>query len=183
MDDATHGHNARARRDAITDGFSEIFKLRQQIAAAIEKHVKPLRDHVNDIKQNLREDYELPGKALNVRYAAYELQRSAELDGDESMQDAIRELWDALPIGGSLDLATLADSVSGVTRGHGPAGMPKSVRGARKAGCDARGRGVGIEQCPYQKRNGALAKAWCDGWRAENGLCGGYSDQPTVHVG
>lgn len=167
MDDATRGSNVRARKDAITEGFAEIFKLRQQIAAAIDKHVKPLRASVNEIKERLREDYELPAKALNVRYAAYEVEKLAESADDHEMQDAIRELWEALPIGGTLNLADIADIAAGVTRGNGPAGMPKSVQGARKAGQAAAAAGEAMESCPYQKRTGALAIAWREGWASQ----------------
>lgn len=162
--DATMGHNVRARRDAITESFDEIYKLRMQAAAALEKHVKPLRDHVSDIKKRLREAYELPAKAINARYAAFELLRLAENGGDDAMQDAIRELFEALPIGGTLNLADLADQAAGVSRGSGPAGAPKNARGAHRAGMEAAKAGRAIETCPYQKPSGGLAIAWRNGW-------------------
>lgn len=106
--DATREHNVKARKDAISESMEQLYKLDAQIAAAIEKHVKPFRDDKAAIKERLRDDYQIPAKLLNARYASYKLERFAEEAQDHTTLDVIREMFDALPVGGMVDLVEAA---------------------------------------------------------------------------
>lgn len=107
--DATREHNVKARKDAIRDCFAQMYELDKQIAAAIEKYVKPFRDSRNDVKKKLREDYEIPNDIIMARYKGYALERFAEEAQDDTTLDAIREMFEALPIGGMVDLVEAAE--------------------------------------------------------------------------
>jgi|SRR6185437_13148708 len=110
--DATRQHNAKARKDAISESLEQMYLLDKQIAAAIEKYVKPLRDSKNDAKKRLREDYELPNDVISARYASFKIERKATDEGDDKTLDEIREAFEALPIGGMVDLVNIANRAS-----------------------------------------------------------------------
>lgn len=97
-----------ARRDVIIKSFKEMYALRLKIAAAMEKHVAPLRADVNAIKAKLRNDYSMPAKLVSARFASYELERLAEDGDDDITLDTIREMYELLPIGGTVDLVEAA---------------------------------------------------------------------------
>lgn len=113
--DATREHNAGARKEAINKALEAMFQADQRAAAAIETHVQPYRQAKSDAKKVLREDYGISNEVIAARYAAYKVERQAELEGDEATQDLIREMWEALPVGGSVDLVDLAQAARGAS--------------------------------------------------------------------
>lgn len=106
----TREHNVAARRDAITKACEELYQLDVLIARATETHVKLHREAKTDIKSRLKEDYNITANVLAARYAPYKLERMAQDGSDDKTLDVIRELFDALPIGGMLDLVNLAQA-------------------------------------------------------------------------
>jgi hypothetical protein len=104
----TAGHNAQARTEAMQKAFAEMYACDEQIEAAIEKYVKPYRESKSDTKARMKDEYGIPPKLLNARYNAYKIERDAAKAQDDATVDIIRELYDALPIGGIVDLVDAA---------------------------------------------------------------------------
>lgn len=107
--DATRQHNAKARGEAISKSLEEMYGLDCKIASAIEKHVAPLRASKNDIKKRLRDAFEIPNAVISARYGSFKIEREATDSGDDTLLDTIREAFDALPIGGMVDLVNIAE--------------------------------------------------------------------------
>jgi len=75
----------------------------------MEKYIKPLRQEKAELKAGLKDDYGIPTRAFNARYGVYRLEKDAIKSEDDIMLDTVRELWDATPIGGGIDLEDLAN--------------------------------------------------------------------------
>lgn len=104
---ASAQHNVGARRDRLNDSFDIVFNLEMQIAAAIEEHVKPLRDKKNKEMRELRADLDMHGADIKPLYDLYKRKRlvdTFEDDDDRNKSlDSLRETYQALSEGGQLD--------------------------------------------------------------------------------
>jgi len=109
----TRDHNMGNRKDTVIDAFQRMYALRRQIKEIIDSDVKPLREEVSDIKAMLLDRFNMPAKLVNLRYTAYEAERRAVEAGDEVTQDAIRELFEILPVTGQGSFAPALDALGG----------------------------------------------------------------------
>lgn len=109
---ANNEHNVKARKDAINESLEAMYKLDCKIKAATEKHVKPHRDAVADIKSKLKSDYQITAEVIKARFVPYRLERRAQDAEDWTTLDAIRESFDHLPVGGHVDLVTEAEKAT-----------------------------------------------------------------------
>lgn len=96
--------NSTSRREAIETTCTKLYVLDREIERLIGEHVSELRGEKAKLKASLREDYQIPARLLQARYASYKLERAARDSGDTVTLDAIRELFDTLPVGGTVDL-------------------------------------------------------------------------------
>lgn len=102
-DSGNAGHNLVSRKEAIDDALKQVYALKKDIKEALAEHVKPLREEVDEIKSNLAEDYNLPKRVFNARYASYEIEADAIASKDDITLDAMRELYEAAPVGEQMD--------------------------------------------------------------------------------
>lgn len=100
----TAQHNIGNRKKMMEDALSETFTLDDQIAKAMEKHVKPYREAKRDIKAKLREDLNITATVFNARYAAYVVEGRAIAANDEATLDTLRELFEHAPVGTQVDM-------------------------------------------------------------------------------
>lgn len=158
-DDATLQSNIGNRRDEITSGLKRLYALDCEIAALTEEHLKDLRAEKSDIKKSLRERFNLPATVVQARYYSYRIERDAERTNDGITLDAIRELHEALPIGGQANFL-------------GPIGAPKfeddvpAQADAFEQGRTAGMKGSNLATCPYPAARKKLKAEWERGWQA-----------------
>jgi hypothetical protein len=103
-DEATVGHNSGERAAAIADGLREMYALDGEIAAIVERDIKELRASKSAIKDSLRERFNLTSRMIQARYYSYKIEREAVEASDDLTLQAIRELYEVLPVGGTVDL-------------------------------------------------------------------------------
>lgn len=99
----TASHNADARKEAIRDALERTYQLDRRIEALMEEHIEPLRAEKRDIKKRMKDQYDVPTKRFNGRYAQYREERRAIENEDDTTLDAIRELYDVAPVGQQMD--------------------------------------------------------------------------------
>ncbi len=97
-------NNVDHRTQQLTDALADFYALDQQIKAALEKHVKPYRDQKKDIKSRLNENLNINASVFAAGYASYKLAAQAENDGDDATLGALRELFEASPIGSQVNM-------------------------------------------------------------------------------
>ena len=157
--DATAEHNIGNRRDEITAALKQLYALDCEIAALTEEHLKDLRADKSDIKKSLRERFQLTAKVIQARYYSYRIERDAERANDGVTLDAIRELHEALPIGGQASFLA-------------PIGAPKfeddvpAQADAFEQGRSAGMKGSNLATCPYPAARKKLKAEWERGWQA-----------------
>ena len=149
--DATQGHNAKARADVIVESFKRLYELDREIKVLTEDHLKELKDEKSDIKARLREDFGMTARLVQARYGLYRVEREAEDASDNVTLDAIHELFEVLPVGGMVDL------VSAIDRAKSPEEKARA-EGYR----DGKG-GMSEGSCPHPMDT-PLSQAWMDGW-------------------
>lgn len=103
-DRPTRDHNVRTRNAAITKALADTYDADVAIEAAIAEHVTPYRSDKRDIKKMLRDDFELPTRVFNARYAIYRMVRRAQEAADEITLDSFRELFRLTPKGETPDM-------------------------------------------------------------------------------
>ena len=157
-DETTRLHNARARSDVFKDSLEELYQLDARIGVAIEKHIKQLRAAKTDIMTKLREDYNLTAPMVRARYGSYKLERAAQDSSDQTTLDTLRELFTALPVGGSVDMFAEGNTETRAAETHDAEQAEKEGFAAGKAG---RNRDSNPYTAPNQKR---IAAAWDTGW-------------------
>ena len=99
-------HNMKARNAIIQKQFGELFKLEQEKAAAIEKHVKKISDEIKKVRHNLKADTDIDSKDLNLFYKIFARQeegKKLEEEDANRIADNLRSVFDALKDGGQLD--------------------------------------------------------------------------------
>ena len=105
---ANKQHNAGARKEGITKAMTETCSLDDQIEAAMEKHVTPLREAKKDIKKRMRDDFDISTKMFNARYATFRIEHKAKANGDDKILDTLSELYGVMPVGDQLDWVSAA---------------------------------------------------------------------------
>lgn len=103
------GHNAKARKDAEREAMEANYEIDKKIEALMKKHIDPLRADKRELKSDLHENYGIAPKLYNARYNTYRLERAAVENKDDITLDTLRELWEATPIGGGVDLVEVAE--------------------------------------------------------------------------
>ena len=100
--------NVNARRDCISKGFKDIYKIEEEIAEKTEEHIKPLKDERTKTWRNLKKDVDIPRKVLDLQYRQYKAVRAAGEDGEDDefdiLVDHLRELHLALHPGETIRL-------------------------------------------------------------------------------
>lgn len=110
---ANNEHNVEHRREAVTNSLEQLYQLDKKIKALTERHLTELRKQKSDIKSKLKNDYQMTAPMVNARYYPYRIERQAEDAEDQVTLDGIREAFNYLPVGGSVDLAEAAGGGSG----------------------------------------------------------------------
>lgn len=100
---ANREHNVAARKEQIGNAFNRLYAIDKEIDALIERHVQELRDEKSDIKKKLRKDLNLTSKVVHLRYASYKAERLAVEQEDGVTMDAIKELYEVMPVGATVD--------------------------------------------------------------------------------
>lgn len=154
-------HNVGARNACIQKGFDERFKLEQEEAAAIAKHVQPTKDAIKALNRKLKKDVDIDSKDLSLLYKIYARQEMARLLDDEADRDRIfdnlRATFEA--IGGQLDFV---DAMSAVEADKDDQPTEAVLDKARLAGTAAGEKGEDGKP-PYPKGSES-AKAWMECW-------------------
>ena len=96
-------HNVANRNKIMTDALGEMYVLDVQAEAALEKHLKPIRDQKRDIKSRLNKDLNITATVFNARYVAYKLEAQARAAEDDATLDNLKELFDVSPVGHQMD--------------------------------------------------------------------------------
>jgi hypothetical protein len=102
--------NVSNRQRCIVDSFKEMYGLDREIDAMTERHLKGLRERKSELKARLRDDFGMPAKLVNCRYAAYRLERAASEGGDNITLDVIKEMFEILPVGQSVNFLDALDA-------------------------------------------------------------------------
>ena len=97
------GHNVAARTKIMSDALSEMYQLDQQVAAALTKHVAPIREQKRDIKKTLNKELNINSAVFEACYGPYKLAAKARENDDESTLDNLREFFAASPLGHQMD--------------------------------------------------------------------------------
>ena len=119
-EDATREHSVEQRRDAIIRGMQRAYALDCDIDRIIEQEVKPFREDKAAIKADLHEKFGITAQQFNARYGLYKVERRAEEAGDNVTLDVMREMFECLPAGQTLDLVEAAERAA-KRRGNGKA--------------------------------------------------------------
>lgn len=124
--------NAGQRREAINAYFETRYNTDKKIEAAVERHVKPLRDERNQVNKEFRNDYGFREADLHGQYLDYKRRRDIELFDDEGEReqasDNMHEIYEALygdegqmawnfPTEGGVPADTSADFLTGEAAG------------------------------------------------------------------
>lgn len=109
---ANKGHNVKARDEAIREAMEAHYQKDKEIERLIAEHLADLRQDKRDIKKRMAKDYEISATMFNARYAPYRIERKARDNGDDTVADALKELWQACPPGGTVDLVAAAEAAS-----------------------------------------------------------------------
>ncbi len=161
---AIAGHNAKARQAVIADSLERLYKLDAEIDELIEEYIKELRDEKSDIFERLREDFGMPSKLVRARYASYKIERAAEVANDGVTLDAIRELYQVLPVGGQVDLVE-AMAVAKKKEAAEDTRTPAQI--AHDEGRKAAAEGKKLDACPYKPNQKRLKAEWESGYESE----------------
>lgn len=96
-------HNVESRAQRIRDGFAEIYDQEREIAAEEERTMQPLKKARTKMWRNLKKDVDIPRKTLELEYKQYKLARQAVDDELDGTLDDMREVFEALHPGQSVD--------------------------------------------------------------------------------
>ncbi len=106
-------HNVANRNEQLTDALSEMYAIDVQVAAALEKHVAPLRAQKTDIKSRLNKDLNITATVFNARYLPYKLEAQARAAQDDATLDNLRELFEVSPVGAQVDMMSELEEAAG----------------------------------------------------------------------
>lgn len=189
--------NAANRRACIRDGFANLSKIDDQLAAAIEEHIKPIKDARKKILKGLSTDTGIHTTDLTLDYKKFRRQEVSKTFEEEHERDAVldaqREIYEALREGETMDFFRVSEKADekrgGVfTAPSGPANdRPQDDTDDGLAGADPRTsslltkeRGEGaaaydagknLDDSPYDGGSGPYL-AWQVGWYRREGAAG-----------
>ncbi len=103
------GHNSDAINKALAALLEKHCDLQDQEDVLIRKWIEPIRKKKQDVKATAKKEYDIPTAAFNARAGLRRVERSSE---DEELTLATKKLFEALPIGESLDLVAMAERVA-----------------------------------------------------------------------
>ena len=125
-------HNVANRSKIMTDALGEMYALDVQAEAALEKHLKPIRDQKSDIKSRLNKDLNITATVFNARYVPYKLEAQARAASDEATLDNLRELFEVSPVGTQMDMMAGLDGAKSNGAGKTPTtSKPKAKKKAK----------------------------------------------------
>lgn len=189
--------NAASRRECIRKGFADLLKLDDQIAAAIEEHVKPIKELRKKTMKGLSTDTGIHTTDLTLDYKKFRRQEVSKTFEEEHERDAVldaqREIYEALREGETMDFFRVSD-VADEKRGSvmekpaGPAndrpqddtddGLadadPRTsslLTVARGEGAAAYDAGKNLDDSPHDGGSGPFL-AWQVGWYRREGATG-----------
>ena len=111
----TAGHNAEVRAAIMRTAFKDIYDIQAEIAHLTELHIAPLREALRKRREQLRTDLDAKSADLAPYYAIYKRDRELGEFDDEHQdeaarsQDMMREAWQALAHGETLDFLQVLD--------------------------------------------------------------------------
>lgn len=97
------GHNVDARRAAMRSAFDDIYQTEAEIDRQVATHVQPLREHRTEAWKNLKNDVNMKPAVLRAEYNRYKMARKAHEEGAHDVLDDMREAFNALHQGETLD--------------------------------------------------------------------------------
>lgn len=184
----TAGSNASVRAGIMRTAFREMYEIENEIAAEKAKHVTPLQEQLRERKKALRNDLDAKAADLNFGYAAYKRDRQlAEMaDGEDgeaakASQDMMREVWETLAEGQTLNFLDAIERQSGDKFDGSPNPGYPNTETARAAGYDAGREGKNAFANPYAEKSDE-GIAWEEG-RGRGMLANapGQSEGVTAH--
>ena len=108
------GHNVAHRKQIMSDALDQMYQLDAKVAAALTKHVAPIRAMKRDIKKNLNKELNINSAVFEACYAPYKLAAKAHENEDESTLDNLKEFFASSPIGHQMDAFKDGDDQSAV---------------------------------------------------------------------
>jgi hypothetical protein len=155
-------HNSAVRGERMRKDFERLWQQDREISLAVAEYVTPIREVRSDIWKQLRTDLEMKGEDLAPHYALYKRGRmAAEIDDMVERQrslDALREIYETLATGTTLNFLSVVDGASGTT-----AGESKTAKMAKAAGRQAGDAGRPLATNPHADGTDEYA-AWEAGW-------------------
>lgn len=105
-DDAPgEGHNSQSKRDAAWARILPAARsLDEKIDALMKLHITPLREDRNELWSELANDFNVPTKVRNARYANYRIEMDAIDKGDDLTLASLHEAYKATPVGGTVNM-------------------------------------------------------------------------------
>lgn len=152
MTDTAHS-NSRARGDTLKSSLERLYQADREIAALIESSgIAELRAEKSDIFKVLRDDFQMPSALVRARYTAFRFERAAEDGQDDITADAIREMFELVPIGGMVDMMDALQKTA-------------PVESAYDLGYKAQGQGSSLNENPFDGTD-IRQQRWHEGWEA-----------------
>ena len=115
--EAAKEHNAPARREQIRMVLQQALTLERQRRAKVESEVKPIQDKLTKLFRGLKTDLNIPIGDARAMFKLYLREQDvAEWEDDDeaaAVQDAMRELFEAMQEGDMLDFITVLERTAG----------------------------------------------------------------------
>lgn len=102
-ENVTATHNVEHRKEVIRKSLEEVASTDDEIERLTALHIAPLREANSKVRKRLREDFGMPAKVFNSRYALYRMERRAIRSEDGPTLDALQEMMEIAPPGTQLD--------------------------------------------------------------------------------
>lgn len=149
------------RGEQIAKSLERMYQIKAKIAKLTEEHLADLRADFSNIKKKLREDYNMPSKLVNARFVTYSLERQAQDGHDDITLDAIREMFEYVPVGGQGSLIPGFEAAEKPRKGKLP-----TIEECETLGKLAFETGDGEDAFPETITTKARKEAWLKGWHA-----------------
>jgi len=160
-DHPSHDANVMHRKEQIAKSLERLYQLDREIADIVAGEIKGLREDKAEIRKQLKEDFNMPGKLVNARYAAYKLERLAEDTKDEVTLDAIREMFSYVPVGGQ---GSLMPGLEPKPEKLSPKAKLPTIEECETLGAISFRTGVAEDGFPETVTTKARKEAWLSGW-------------------
>lgn len=155
----TAGSNVGVRGGIMRTAFAKLWDCDRDIASARAQHIAPIQEERSEIWKTLRGDLDAKAADLSPHYAVYKRDRQlAEIDDEDEAkksQDLMREAWEALATGRTLNFL---DVLGSDAKGAGES-EHISTKTARAAGREAGRAGRNADHNPHA-HDSDLGVAW-----------------------